>query len=91
MYGDVPPLALTDWLEAAPTVALVSELGDRVTVGADTVRLSVPLVAENGPVPVLLSVAVIAKLKLPEEVGVPLSVPPVLRLRPGGSEPEASA
>ncbi|NKA04878.1 hypothetical protein GO290_04838 [Ralstonia solanacearum] len=66
-------------------------LGDTVMVGAAIVRLSVPLVAENGPVPVLLSVAVTVKLKVPAEVGVPLSVPPVLRVRPGGSEPDASA
>ncbi|CAJ0813027.1 hypothetical protein LMG18101_01761 [Ralstonia flaminis] len=55
------------------------------------VSVSGPLVAENGPVPVLLSVAVTVKLNVPPAVGVPERTPvPGFRVRPAGSAPEAS-
>ena len=40
-----------------------------------------------GPDPVELSVAVIAKLKSPPAVGVPLMVPPLARFKPAGRLP----
>ncbi|CAJ0822197.1 hypothetical protein LMG18101_04885 [Ralstonia flaminis] len=54
------------------------------------VSVSGPLVAENGPVPVLLSVAVTVKLKLPPVVGVPDKVPLLASDRPDGKLPDAS-
>lgn len=70
-------------------MALVSAEGESVIVGAATVSVSVPLVAVNGPAPVLLSVAVTVKLNVPPAVGVPESVPLLASEMPAGSAPEA--
>jgi hypothetical protein len=48
-------------------------------------------VAENGPTPTELSVAVTEKLKTPDAVGIPDSVPDEDRLNPGGRLPEEIA
>ena len=52
---------------------------------------SVALVPLNGPVPLLLSVAVTLKLKVPPAAGVPERIPALDKLTPAGSEPDASA
>ena len=52
--------------------------------------VSVPLVALNGPVPVLLSVARTVKEKVPLAVGVPDRLPLLARVNPGGRLPELS-
>ena len=41
----------------------------------------------GAPVPVLLSVLMMLKLKVPPAVGVPESVPVEVSVMPGGSEP----
>ena len=93
MKGDVPPLALKDWLKAVPTAPFrVAPLdGARLNVGAAIVKLSEVLVWLKGPVPVLLSVTLTVKLKVPAAVGVPEICPAALRLRPAGKLPVAIA
>ena len=44
-----------------------------------------------GPVPLLESVAVTVKSKLPPDVGVPLNAPPAESATPGGREPPVTA
>ncbi len=59
-------------------------------VGGATVSERVVLVPVKGaPVPVLLSVDRTVKVKVPPCVGVPLTVPDELRLKPKGKLPEA--
>ena len=65
--------------------------GDTIITGCAMVSATLPLVPVNGPVPVLLSVAVMEKLKLPDDVGVPDSVPLLASASPAGKVPDASA
>ena len=61
--------------------------GVTVTVGAAMVKLYA-CVPEYGPVPVLLSVALIVKLAAPPCVGAPVSKPVAgFSVRPAGNEP----
>ena len=79
----MPPLAVMLWLYALAAVAAGSVDGDRTIVGALTVRVYAWL-----PVALVLSVAVIVKLKLPPAVGVPDSVPvELLSVKPAGNAP----
>ena len=61
--------------------------GDRVSVGAAMVRLSVPLVPVNGPVPTELSVTLAVKVKVPLAVGVPVMVQSAFSEAPAGNAP----
>ena len=69
-------------------MAAVRLAGATVIVGAATTSVNTPLVAVNGPVPVLLSVAVTVKLKEPPAVGAPDKVPLLASERPAGRLPE---
>ena len=83
----MPLLALTVWLYAVAIAGAGSVTGDTAMLGADTASVYVPPTA-YGPLPVLLSVAVIVKLTVPAVVGVPASVAvPAFQTRPVGIVP----
>src|SRR5690606_17887038 len=84
VYPGVPPLATSVCEYMLPKVAAGSAAGVSVIGGGATESVRVPDVAENGPVPVELSVAVTLKSKLPSARGVPLIVPSAARLSPVG-------
>jgi hypothetical protein len=84
-YGVVPPVAANVWAYAVPTVPAGS--GEPVEMETGVRGLMTKLktfCAVRGGV---VSLTRIVKLKVPEFVGVPLSMPPDDRLSPGGREP----
>jgi len=86
VYGDVPPDAVSVVVYAVPTVALVSVVCVTDTVGAAITSVSACVPLNGAPVPVLLSVALMLKLKLPAAVGVPERTP-LLSVTPAGNDP----
>jgi len=87
VYGVVPPVAANPWLYATPTVPAGSGLAV-VIVGAVGAALIVRLklfVDESPSFPVTRTV----KLAVVAALGVPLTTPPLLRLKPDGRLPDA--
>jgi hypothetical protein len=90
LYGGVPPEATIDDVYAALVRAVGKVCGARTSVvaGAETVRLSVPVVALFAGL--ALSTTVTANVNVPKAVGVPVRIPALLNVRPGGSAPLAT-
>ena len=88
-YGVVPPIAASANEYAVPTISFGTE--GVVIVSGNAPEL---MLMENGLVAFCIgedeSVTCTAKLNWPTVVGVPLIVPPLLKLRPPGNEPDAS-
>ena len=82
----MPPLALKLCEYVLAIVAAGTVPGVTVIAGAVEVKLYA-CTPEYGPLPVVESVTVIVKLKLPPDVGVPLIRPPVVSVTPDGSDP----
>src|SRR5206468_550141 len=86
VYGPRPPLAVSVWLYAAPSVPPGSVAGLTVTVAA-------PTTTEYARVPVEPpdEVAFTVKLNVPTVLAVPLNTPAVESVSPAGTLPEKTA
>src|SRR5947209_7818526 len=92
VYGAMPPAALNVCEYGAPNMAGGSGVPLVIVTGMNGVFT----VSENGLeacdwAPALLSEAWITKFHVPVAVGVPLSTPAVVSVRPGGSGPPVVA
>ena len=78
----VPPITLTDWLYAVPTVGAGSDAGLTVSGALTMTEYACDAVAPT------VSVAVIVKLNVPEADDVPLIAPPTtFSVNPVGNAP----
>ncbi len=84
VYGAVPPVAANDWLYAVPTVpAGNGEAVEIVSATAAGLTVKEKDFVDETPLAVTWTV----KVEVAAAVGVPLSTPPVDRLKPVGSVP----
>ena len=86
-YGPVPPDAVSVCEYAVPAVPLGSVLGASVT----TTAALIAGLYDCTPVTPFASVAVMSRLLLPAALGVPLSTPALVSVRPAGKAPEVTA
>ena len=82
-YGDVPPVAASVWLYAAPTLPSASV----VVVTRRSTGTVIDSAWSSVSAGVWESVARTVKFDVPEAVGVPLMIPPLLKVNPDGRAP----